>query len=77
VGGDTVESAVLAVFAALIWHTQQLREDLQKFIGKNKNIITQKCTVLFKDDDVYQEQKYLKKCKLKRKEECGRVVTGV
>ena len=42
-GGDAVESAVMAVFAALIWHTQQLREDLQKFIGKNKNIIIQKC----------------------------------
>ena len=57
-GGDTVESAAMAVFAALIWHTQQLREDLQKFIGKSKNIIAQKCTVLFKDDNVYQEQKY-------------------
>lgn len=34
VGGETIEDAVIAVFAALIWHTQQLREDLQKFISR-------------------------------------------
>lgn len=32
VGGDAVESAVVAVFAALVWHTQQLREDLNKYV---------------------------------------------
>ena len=57
----------MAVFAALIWHTQQLREDLQKFIGKNKNIIIQKCAVLFKDDNVYQEQNNFKNANLKEK----------
>ena len=30
-GGEKVTSAVLAVFSALVWHTQQLREDLEKF----------------------------------------------
>ncbi|CAC5406051.1 unnamed protein product [Mytilus coruscus] len=33
VGGETIENAVIAVFTALIWHTQQLREDLQKYIA--------------------------------------------
>lgn len=30
-GGENVASAVLAVFCALVWHTQQLREDLEKY----------------------------------------------
>ena len=29
-GGATVDNAVKAVFAALLWHTQTLREDLEK-----------------------------------------------
>ncbi|XP_071131694.1 zinc finger ZZ-type and EF-hand domain-containing protein 1-like [Mytilus edulis] len=33
VGGETIENAVIAVFTSLIWHTQQLREDLQKYIA--------------------------------------------
>lgn len=38
--GDTDE-AVLAVFAALVWHTQQLREDIQK-LGQLAQYILQK-----------------------------------
>lgn len=34
--GNTDE-AVLAVFAALVWHTQQLREDVQK-LGQLKTM---------------------------------------
>ncbi|KAL3875978.1 hypothetical protein ACJMK2_033871 [Sinanodonta woodiana] len=32
VGGDKVEAAIVSVFAALLWHTQQLRDDLEKYI---------------------------------------------
>ncbi|KAL8625230.1 hypothetical protein ACOMHN_029988 [Nucella lapillus] len=31
VGGEEVDAAIWAVFAALVWHTQQLRQDLDKF----------------------------------------------
>ncbi|XP_076459760.1 zinc finger ZZ-type and EF-hand domain-containing protein 1-like isoform X2 [Babylonia areolata] len=31
VGGEDVDAAVWAVFAALVWHTQQLRQDMDKF----------------------------------------------
>ena len=30
-GGESVDAAVTAVFAALVWHTQQLRDDLEKY----------------------------------------------
>jgi hypothetical protein len=30
-GGESVTAAVIAVFCALVWHTQQLREDLEKY----------------------------------------------
>ena len=31
VGGESVDAAVTAVFAALVWQTQQLRDDLEKY----------------------------------------------
>ena len=31
VGGEHVDAAVTAVFAALVWHTQQLRDDFEKY----------------------------------------------
>ena len=30
-GGKEVSLAIRTVFAALIWHTQQLREDLERY----------------------------------------------
>ncbi|XP_050394804.1 zinc finger ZZ-type and EF-hand domain-containing protein 1 [Patella vulgata] len=35
VGGEDVDVAVVSVFLALLWHTQQLREDLERYL-KNK-----------------------------------------
>ncbi|XP_052765956.1 zinc finger ZZ-type and EF-hand domain-containing protein 1-like isoform X1 [Mya arenaria] len=32
IGGENVRTAVIAVFAALVWHTQQLRDDLEKYV---------------------------------------------
>jgi hypothetical protein len=31
IGDEAVNQAVLAVFAALLWHSQSCREDLEKF----------------------------------------------
>lgn len=31
VGGPEVDAAVISVFAALVWHAQQLRDDMDKF----------------------------------------------
>ena len=31
VGGEDMDEAIWAVFSALVWHTQQLREDMDKF----------------------------------------------
>ena len=33
VGGEALSEVVSAVFAALIWHTQSLREELEKYGG--------------------------------------------
>lgn len=30
IGGEDVTSAVTSVFAALLWHTQSLRDDVEK-----------------------------------------------
>ncbi|KAL5017766.1 hypothetical protein ScPMuIL_005151, partial [Solemya velum] len=38
-GGEHVDDAVKSVFAALIWHTQQLREEIEKYI-QNKGEIS-------------------------------------
>ena len=33
VGGEALTDVVSTVFAALIWHTQSLREELEKYGG--------------------------------------------
>ncbi|PVD39043.1 hypothetical protein C0Q70_01670 [Pomacea canaliculata] len=35
VGGPEVDAAVISVFAALVWHAQQLRDDMDKFMRSN------------------------------------------
>ncbi|KAK7482310.1 hypothetical protein BaRGS_00026438, partial [Batillaria attramentaria] len=40
-GGEEMDTAVWAVFSALVWHTQQLREDLDKFVhSKGDNALS-------------------------------------
>ncbi|KAH9489895.1 Zinc finger ZZ-type and EF-hand domain-containing protein 1 [Bulinus truncatus] len=36
VGGQKVDTAVTSLFVALIWHCQQLREDVDKFLNQGK-----------------------------------------
>ncbi|KAK7112606.1 zinc finger ZZ-type and EF-hand domain-containing protein 1-like isoform X2 [Littorina saxatilis] len=37
VGGEEMDEAIWSVFAALVWHTQQLREDMTKFSKNPEN----------------------------------------
>ncbi|XP_064626439.1 zinc finger ZZ-type and EF-hand domain-containing protein 1-like isoform X2 [Lineus longissimus] len=32
-GGESLDSVVIGIFAALLWHTQALREDLEKYVN--------------------------------------------
>ena len=55
-GGEEVTQATTAVFAALVWHTQALREDLQKYgthVTPNTEENRQECVVLLEVKDVY------------------------
>ncbi|XP_071105472.1 zinc finger ZZ-type and EF-hand domain-containing protein 1-like isoform X1 [Haliotis cracherodii] len=38
VGGEEVDSAVTAIFAALLWHTQQLREEVDRYCQSKGSI---------------------------------------
>ncbi len=40
-GGKEISDTITAVFAALLWHTQQLRDDTEKY-GKDRIIYTLK-----------------------------------
>ncbi|KAK3090627.1 hypothetical protein FSP39_013259 [Pinctada imbricata] len=57
VGGDSIDAAVTAVFTALVWHTQQLREDIRKIaISTGENPIPEGILLAYSTADSMKMQ---------------------